>query len=287
MFDVPNTRCGKMKNAWKVAAAATFLTAIALVACAPTPASIEITPSDVVVNVAEDAPVLAARILDDQGREVPEAKAVWSTSAADVVEVDPATGALTAKASGTAEITATVGEVKGVVAVTVALYKTLKLDAAAVTMKVGEPKALAAVILDEKDQPIDGEIAWASDNEKVVAVGPKGDLKAIAAGSAVVTATAKALIAGVKVEVLTPGPESLKAAADALDLKVGKTGKVEVQTLGADGQPAAGFVVSYASADPAIATVAADGTVTAVAAGETTVTATCGDKSVPFKVTVK
>jgi uncharacterized protein YjdB len=177
--------------------------------------------------------------------------------------------------------------VKGSAAVTVALYKTLKLDAEAVSMKVDEAKTLAAVILDEKDQPIDGEVKWTSDNDKIAAVSPKGEIKAVGAGSAVVTATAKTLVAGVKVEVLTPGPDSLKAAADALEIKVGKTGKMEIQMLGADGQPATGFIVAYASADPAIATVDMEGTITAVAAGETTVTATSGDKSVPVKVTVK
>jgi len=276
-----------MKSAVKVFALVAVLMAVCLIGCAPKPASIEITPSDVVINSADDAPALAAKILDEKGQEVPEVKAVWSSSAADVVDVDAATGALTAKASGSAEITATVGEVKASVAVTVALYKTLKVDAEAVTMKVDEAKPLAAAILDEKDQPVDGEVIWTSDNDKIVAVGPKGELKAVGAGTAVVTATAKALKAEVKVEVLTPGPAELKAAKDAVELKVGKSEKVELQTLGADGQPATGFIVAFTSADAAIASVDAEGTILAVAKGETTVTATSGDKTVSVKVTVK
>ncbi len=276
-----------MKNALKVVAAATVLVAVSLIGCAPTPASIEITPSDLVVNSIDEAPALAAKVLDDKGQEVPEVKVAWSTSAADVADVDAATGALTIKASGKAEITAAVGEVKGTVAVTVALYKTLKAETAAVTLKVGEVKPVGAKILDEKDQPIEGELAWASADEKIATVGPKGEITAVAAGATVVTATAKALKAEVKVDVQTPAPAELKAAKDAVALKVGKTEKVEVQTLGADAQPATGFIVAFASADVAIATVAENGTITAVAAGETIVTATSGDKNVSIKVTVK
>jgi len=276
-----------MKSAVKVFALVAVLMAVCLIGCAPTPSSIEITPSDVVINSADDAPALAAKILDEKGQEVPEVKAVWSSSAADVVEVDAATGALTAKASGTAEITAAVGEVKAGVAVTVALYKTLKVDAEAVTMKVDEAKPIAAAILDEKDQPIDGEVIWTSDNDKVVTVGAKGELKAVGAGTAVVTATAKALKAEVKVEVLTPGPAELKVAVDAIELKVGKSGKAELQMLGPDGQPVTGFIVAFTSADAAVASVDMEGTILAVAKGETTVTATSGDKTVSVKVTVK
>ena len=276
-----------MKNVAKTFALVAVLMAVCLIGCAPKPASIEITPSDLVVNSTDEAPALTAKILDEKGQEVPEVKAVWSSSAADVVEVDAATGALTVKASGTAEITATVGEVKAGVAVTVALYKTLKVDAEAVTMKVDEARLLAAAILDEKDQPIDGEVTWASDNEKIAAVSPKGEVKAIAAGVAVVTATAKALKAEVKIEVLTPGPAELKVVKDAVELKVGKTVKAEIRTLGADGQPATGFIVAFASADAAIASVDMEGTILAVAKGATTVTATSGDKTVSVRVTVK
>jgi uncharacterized protein YjdB len=261
--------------------------AVSLIGCAPKPASIEITPSDVVANSVDEAPALTARVLDDKGQEIADAKAAWSSSAADVAEVDAATGALTIKASGKAEITAAVGEVKGTAAVTVALFKTLKAEADAVALKVGEAKAVGAKVLDEKDQPVEGEIAWASADEKIATVGPKGEITGVAAGATVVTATAKALKAEVKVDVQSAGPAELKAAKDALALKVGKTAKAEVQTLGADGKPATGFTVAFASADEKIATVAEDGTIKAVAKGETTVTATSGDKTASIKVTVK
>jgi uncharacterized protein YjdB len=284
---VPTTECGKMKNASKVVVAALILAAVFVLGCAPKPASIEITPSDVVVNSADEAPALAAKILDEKGQEVPDVKAAWSSSAPEVAEVDAATGALTIKASGKAEITAAAGEVKSTVAVTVALYKSLKADAEALALKVGEVKPVAAKILDEKDQPIEGEIVWATADEKIATVGPKGEITGVAAGATVVTGTAKALKVEVKVDVQAVGPAELKAAKAEVQLKVGKTEKVEVQTLGADGQPATGFTVAFASADAAVATVAEDGTITAVAAGETTVTATSGDKSAPIKVVVK
>jgi uncharacterized protein YjdB len=276
-----------MKNVAKVFALVAVLAVVCLIGCAPTPSSIEITPSDVVVNSVDEAPALAARVLDDKGQEIPDVKAAWSSSAPEVAEIDAATGALTIKVSGKAEITAAVGEVKSTVAVTVALYKSLKAEAEALTLKIGEVKPIAVQILDDKDQPVEGEITWATADEKIATVGPKGEVTAVAAGATVVTATAKALKAEVKIEVQAAGPAELKAAKAEVQLKVGKTEKVEVQTLGADGQPATGFTVTFASADAAIATVAEDGTITAVAAGETTVTATSGDKTAPIKVVVK
>jgi uncharacterized protein YjdB len=276
-----------MKNAWKVVALVAIVTAVSLFGCAPKPASIEITPSDVVANSVDEAPAFAARVLDDKGQPIADAKVAWSSSAADVAAVDPATGAVTVKASGKAEITAAVGEVKGVAVVTVALYNALKAEAEAVTLKVGEVKPVAAKITDEKDQPVEGEIVWATADAAIATVGPKGEITGVAAGATTVTATAKALKAEVKVEVQAAGPAQLKAAKEAVELKVGKTEKVEVQTLDAESKPVEGFTVAFASADAAIATVAEDGTITAVAAGETNVTATSGDKTAAIKVTVK
>ena len=277
-----------MKNTSKVIALVAVVSVVALFGCAPKPASIEITPPDVVVNAADEAPALAARVLDEKGQPIADAKVAWTSSDDKVAAVDPATGALTIKASGKAEINASIEAVKGIATVTAALYTTLKPEVEALQLKVGEVKPIAAAILNEKGEPIPGEIVWTSTDKAIAeVVGSRGEIKGIAAGATTLTATAKTLKAEVKIEVQAAGPAELKAAKEAVDLKAGKTEKVDVQALDAEGKPAADMKIAFASADAAIATVAEDGTITAVAKGETTVTATAGDKTATIKVTVK
>jgi uncharacterized protein YjdB len=276
-----------MKNAWKAVAAIAVLIAVSVFGCAYDPASIEVTPAQTVVNSPDQAPALVARVLDRSGQAISDAEVDWSSSAPGVATIESSSGELTVKESGKAVITAAVGAVKGTAVVTVAIYHGLKVGAEAVTLRVGEGKRIAAAIVDENGKPVVGEIAWASADPKIATISPKGEITAIAAGATIVTATAKALKAEVKVEVQAVGPAQLRAAKEAVTLKVGKTEKVEVRALDAKAEPAEGFIVTFASADAAVATVNEDGAITAVAAGETAVTATSGDKTVSIKVTVK
>jgi uncharacterized protein YjdB len=145
-----------------------------------------------------------------------------------------------------------------------------------------------ATILDDTGAPISGEIIWESSDKAIASVvGSRGEIRGVAPGTTTVVATAKNLKAEVKVEVMKPGPADLQVSKALVEVKVGKTAKVEGIPVDESAKRVDGFVVSYESDDSDVATVAADGTVTGVAAGEAILTVSAGDKTVTIKVVVK
>ena len=83
------------------------------------------------------------------------------------------------------------------------------------------------------------------------------------------------------------GPYELGVSKAIVNVKPGKTVKVEGLPLDENNEPAKGYTVAYESEDSDVATVAPDGTVTGVAEGETQIDVTAGDKLVYIKVRVK
>lgn len=275
-----------MRNASRVTAGIAVLAA-SLGGCAPEPESVEISPPDSTVFRIEDAPKMTAKVLDAEGKPIPDAKVVWSSAAPDVIEIDPATGATKAKASGRAEINAQIGTVTGLAMVTVELYTRLQLRKE-MKLNVNQVEQLLATIVDETETPIQGEITWESADPKIASVvGSRGEVRGVGVGKTTITAKAKFLEAECAVEVENPTPPALEAVKDAIAVPAGKTGKVEVQALDAEGKPAEGFRIVYDSTDPEIATVGEDGTVSGLKKGEVVVVATSGEKTVKITVTVK
>jgi uncharacterized protein YjdB len=264
------------------------LGSISLLGCAPKPASVEISPPDIVINAPGETPTVSARALDAQDQPIEGAKFAWSTSDESIVAINPETGALTVKGSGRAEITAQAGTATGSTIVNVSLFTKLATDVDKLLLKIGQAQKITATILDEKGKPIDGAVDFAIGDQKVATVDAmKGEVRGVGPGTTAVTATAKALKAEVAVEVMKPGPAELGVSKAFVELKVGKTAKVEGKPLDENAQPAEGYAVSYESDDPSVATVSEDGTVTGVAAGETHLVVSAGDKEVTVKVVVK
>ena len=269
-------------------AASVALLAAAAWGCAAKPATIEVSPPDATVSSLDETPKLTARVLDAAGNPIEGAQVAWSTPDEGVLTVDPATGALQIKGSGRAEIDADLPGVRGICTVTVALYTTLRTDAQSVSLGVGQVQKVAAAILDEKGQEIQGAIEWTSANPAIASVvGSRGEIRGVAPGTTTVVATAKSLQAEVQVEVIKPGPAELGVSKALLVLKVGKTGRIEGKPLDENAQPAEGYSVRYESYDPAVATVDEDGTVTGAAKGETRIAVSAGDKTVDVKVRVE
>jgi len=277
-----------MRTVGKAFALAAVLTAVALVGCKAKPASVEISPPDVTINNVNDTQKLTAKVMDEAGQVIPDAKVVWSTVDDAVVAIDSETGLVTVKGSGRAEINADSGAAKGISMVTVALYKTLRTDATSVDLNVGKVQEVSATILNEKGEEIQGEVVWRSADEKIAKlVGSRGQIQGVGPGATAVIATAKTLKTEVMVVVAVPGPFELGVSKSLVELKVGKTAKIEGKPLDEKGEDAKGFKARYESYDSAIATVDETGLITGVAAGETRVEVAAGDKTVSVKVKVK
>ena len=128
-------------------------------------------------------------------------------------------------------------------------------------------------------------LTWSSADESVATVDESGTVTAVGAGTTEITAAVAdtELQSACTVTVAVP-LEGLKAPA-ALDLVANgeNSAALDVELVPADATDAK---LSYASSDPAIATVDANGTVTAVANGECTITASAGGSKAETSVTV-
>ena len=135
---------------------------------------------------------LSAEALDENGRPIPGVVFSWESSNTSVATVD-ATGLVTGVAEGTATITASAGDVRTSVQITVIrampAIVSVEVSPSAETIAVGMTLQLSAEALDANGQPVAGaEFSWESNNTSVATVDPMGLVTGIAEGTATITA---------------------------------------------------------------------------------------------------
>ena len=198
---------------------------------------------------------------------------IW-TSNNEKVAVVSAKGVVTAKAKGTAVITATCGEYTASCTVTVK-FPAVSLNKTKATLYT---KGSNKVTLKASLKYHTGNVVYTSSNAKVAAVNKTtGVVTAKAKGTAVITATCGDYTATCTVTVKTP---TLKLAKTSASIKVGKK-----TTIKATATPTG--TVKYTSSNKKIATVSSKGVVTGKKKGTAKITVTCNGVSKTFKVTVK
>lgn len=122
------------------------------------------------------------------------AKVTFTSSNPKVAAVNKTTGKVTAKAKGTAVITAKCGDVKVTCKVTVK-NPTLTLNKTSASVKVGKTTKITA-----KAAP-SGKVTYKSGNKKIATVSSNGTIKGIKKGTAKVTVTCNGVTKTVKVTV--------------------------------------------------------------------------------------
>ncbi len=152
--------------------------------------------------------------------------------------------------------------------------------------KAGMTQTLTATGLDAENNKLPlATPTWSSSDAKVATVDNTGKVSAVGSGMATITvmqdeakgaaAVTVEIASAVKVE-----PNEVKIA------KADEKPTVTATVVNEKGAPIAGKPVTFATADPAIATVDAQGVVTGVKDGETMLTATSGSLKAEVKVMV-
>ena len=156
---------------------------------------------------------------------------------------------------------------------------TIKLNASKVTLGKGESFTLKATT------SVKTTVKWKSDNTKAATVSSAGVVKAVAPGSATITATtAGGRTAKLAVTVKT-APTSVKLSRSSVTLGVKESYTPSVSFNPSD---AASYKRSWSSSNNAIATVDAKGKITAHKAGKATITVTTfNGKKASITVNVK
>lgn len=149
-----------------------------------------------------------------------------------------------------------------------------KLNQTSATLYSGAAVTLSATT------NLTGDITWKSSDAKVATVDAKGNVKAVNAGTATITATLGKVSATFTVTVKNPSITA-KADSSVIYTKSKTTTKINVVKDGVTGN------VTFRSSNTKVATVSANGTVKAKKAGKVNITVQVGNHKQVVKITVK
>ena len=194
-------------------------------------------------------------------------KAVWSSSNKAAATVT-AGGVVTGVKAGTANITAKVGNASYVCTVTV---RNASLSSSSLIRSRGTTYALKLNGIAATDK-----VTWKTSNAKIATVTSKGVVKAVAAGSAKITATFGGRVFTCPIAVRAP---KLSASSMVLDKGASKT--LTLNGVGAKD------IVTWKTSNAKVAAVSKKGVVKGIAAGTANITATTGGAVFTCKVTVR
>lgn len=198
----------------------------------------------------------------------------WSSNNTNVATVDQ-TGKITAKANGTATITAKAGDISASCTVTVTTdVSSVKMSKKTLSMDVGKKVTLKATV--SPTTASSTKASWKTSNKKIATVGNDGKVTAKKPGTATITAT----IGGKKATCKVTVKGISKLSKTKVSLKRGKSITLKATTIPKKSK------VTWKTSNKKVATVK-NGKVTAKGKGTATITAKAGKSSVKCKVTVK
>ena len=162
--------------------------------------------------------------------------------------------------------------------------ETVTVSPATLTIAMGTDGQLTATVLPA--DATDKAVAWTSDKTGIATVDNNGKVKAIATGTAVITAKAGAKSASATITVV----ESI-VAVETVTINETNPVVIEGQTIKLTAtvlpENATNKTATWTSSKTDIATVAADGTVSGISAGTADITATVEGKSATVTLTVE
>ena len=209
--------------------------------------------------------------------------AEWSSNAPEVAAVDQ-NGVVKALRAGTAEITVRVGSKTATSTVTVTEIPlgNITLNRNELTLEKGQAGALLVAYHPENTTD-SREVHWSSDRPAVAAVDAEGNVQAVGAGTAVITAQVGDSTASCTVTV-TAALQSISLNKNKLEMEKEQTEKLTVGFQPADTTDDRS--VAWSSSDKAVARVDENGVVTAVGGGSAVITAQVGNCTATCTVTV-
>jgi len=139
----------------------------------------------------------------------------------------------------------------------------------------GQGVTLRAVVADQQGRPMSRPVRWASSDPQVVVVQAGGQLSAVAAGTATITAEVEGRRAEARVTV-TPVVAGVAVSPESGELRPGESLVLTAAPHGRSGQPLADQAVLWRSSNERVAVVSSAGRVTAVGLGATVISAVAG-----------
>jgi len=221
------------------------------------------------------------------GKSVSGSKATWKTSKSSVATVDD-DGVITAKAKGTATITASYKsesvKIEVQVDTTGSSSDLLEASKSKLSLDKGDK---ATIKLTYDGSSLSGDKAsWSTSKSSVATVSSSGVVTAKAKGTATITAKYKKEEVEIEVNVETSGSSSDSLEAEETSISL-KKGSKETIGLMYNNSSLSNSKASWTTSKSSVATVSDRGVVTGKAKGTATITAEYKGEKVKIKVTVK
>lgn len=242
--------------------------------------SVKVTPATLALYVGDSTPLTAVISPDNAGNK----EVQWSSSMTSVAKVSTS-GVVTGVAEGTAVISAVVDGITGTCTVTVSTrfipVASVKLDKESPFQIVkGETVKITATVGPE--DATDKSLTWTSSDEAVATVDKAGNVNAIAAGSAVITATAGEVSASCDVVVIVPA-QSISLSKTTLVLVEEQSFELTATVYPEDSTDK---TLTWESSSPDVVKVE-EGLLTALKPGQADITVSAGEVSAVCNVTVE
>ena len=235
-----------------------------------------------------------ATLKDANGNVLSDRTVSWQSSSTGIATVS-ANGGISGIAAGTTTITASSEGKTGSASLSVTAPPPVPVAAVAVSpsspsVQAGSTLQLSAVTSDAAGNVLTGRtIAWSSNATSIANVSASGLVTALAAGSAIVTATSEGKTGTSSVTVTTPPPvpvATVTVSPAAPSVQVGSTVQLSAVARDASGNVLTGRTVTWTSSNTTLASVSTSGLVSALVAGTVTITANCGGVNGTSSVTV-
>lgn len=251
--------------------------------------SIKVTgPSSVALGATEQ--FAAQGTYSDQSTQTLTSQVTWNTSNSTVATI-AASGLLTAKSQGTAQVMATVGSLLGNMAITVSapVAARIQINPASFSVAAGQTRQLtaSAVYTDGTVVDVSSQTTWTSSTTNVVTVSAAGLATGVSQGSATITGTVGSLSGTANASVTPATLTSITVTPSTASIAMGQTQAFTANAVFSDGS-STDITKSavWSSSASSIAAVDATGLATGLASGSASITATSGTVSGSASLTV-
>ncbi len=234
-----------------------------------------VSPAQASLTVGQSV-MLSVQITDASGNLLTGRPVNFSSSNVNVAQVST-NGTVTATAPGVATITITSEGKTGTANIVVAPspIATLRIDPATLTMLVGATARLSPVAQDAGGNVLGQRVVtWTSGAPNVVAVSNDGVLTALAAGTAIVFATAEGRIATATITVNAIAATTMTVTPPTATVIAGQSLDLTAVLRSGTGQVLEGRLVTWSSSNSAVALVSSTGRVRGVSSGTARIDAT-------------
>jgi uncharacterized protein YjdB len=230
---------------------------------------------------------LSAAVTDASGAVVTNRSLTWTSTNAGVAVVS-ASGLVTASSVGSVQIIAALDGKADSVSVSVIAVPvgSVTVQPVAASLGVGQTTTLTATVRDANGAVVtDRPIAWTSSNTLVATVTQAGVVKAIAAGTATISATSEGS-SGSGTVTVAASVASISLQPTSVTLQRNATTTITSTLKDLSGNMLTGRTVTWTSSDTTKVRVSTAGVITGVRVGAATITATSEGRAATASVTV-